>query len=423
MKQELNFQVRAEQSLILTASMQQSLHLLQLPQLELEAYLEKEVAKNPLLSLRDRPQSGTVPLEYSMNSVADRPSLYRHLISQAGEFLRGNELLVEEILGSLDKRGFLGDSTAEIACRCNATEAMVLRAIETIQTFDPPGIAARNTAESLRIQLRRLGKKDTLAYRILETNYDDLLHGRIKALSRTFHVTPNVIIEAIEKDIVPLNPCPGKKFDTLSIAPTTPDIIIDEALHFQLGDKSHTLVEFVPEYAKLITEATLSKEERRTLTEYIKSGKWLIKSLTKRKGILRELASFLCSAQLKFLLGEQAAVNPMTISEVANELGYHESTLARAVQHKTILCPAGCFPIRKLFTQKIQTTRGDHISNDMAKVLLLQLVKEENKRAPLSDENLSEKLKEKGISLARRTIAKYRHELNILSAQRRKKLQ
>lgn len=357
----------ASQQMRMSFAMQQAMHVMCSSQLELADYLTAQIDANPLLERRG--MYLTLPEE--------GPSLYTHLMSQAAHSFK-DLTAAENIIGSLDEKGFLTEQVSD------------LEILETIQTFDPLGVAAKDTRDSLLIQLRGQNKKQTLAYQLIEHHYDDLLHGRL----------PNniEIKTAIAKDIRPLDPFPGLRFGKSPPLLSTHDLSVlhDETWKIEVNE------DLLPSYERLPLEGVYYRK-------YIAAILWLERIIKRRRSMLEKLGAIIVKHHGAYLLGDEIGMKPLKMCDVATKLAVSESTVSRAVQSKTVLCPLGLKPLRFFFN-----------TNHHAKELLKELIAHEIK--PLSDEKLAQLLSEKGSPLARRTVAKYRKELGIMSARQRRPL-
>lgn len=438
------------QRLILSPQMQQALHLLQLPILELTTVIEEELAHNPLLEADDRHEECELlrKAEEEMrqpscqgqreeedlkafieNTVAYESSLFHHLIQQAQETFENPEKrsLAEWVIGNLDPDGLLTSSLEDLALFSNATLEEVEEVLAAIQTFEPLGVGARNLQEALMIQLRGKGKEQTLAFRIVERHYDDLIHNRIPFIAKSLSRSPEEIKQTILDEISLLDLHPGTNQPhghyRQVIQPIIPDVLIHQQngrLSIEINDERIPHLRLNHHYLRMLENSQLSEETRAYIQEKIASGKWLLRNLHERHHTLYRIAEELMKTQRDFLTRPDGKLIPATMREVAEKLELHESTIARAVANKYVSCPRGIFSLRSFFSHAYVTEEGENISARTVKELLVKLIKEENPKKPLSDETLSSLIKSKGIPCARRTVAKYRQELGIGNTSQRK---
>lgn len=402
MDPKLFLKLAPERRLIMTFALRQALEILQMPQQDLAQWLLNEIAKNPLLELdSNRPKTkfeGEIP---------SPPNLYEHLMSQIREhFPEGRERkIAEEFLENLDDRGFVSCSLENISSQFTQP---VERVLKVLQTFDPPGIFARNLQEALILQLRAKGKTDSLAFTLLEECYEDLLHGRYSAIKKK--LGPQDLSSAMN-DLARLSMRPAHAFQHQPMSPVYPDLHI----HKVEGGWTLELIEdelpqfhIQTQYFDLETE---SNEEKESLRLFKTQAKWIYRSLNRRRKMLRDIGRILVCKQAPFL-DQKGPLAPLSMRELADKLKVHESTLSRAIAGKYASTPRGIIPLRLL------------VSADPAAVsarqTLERLIEAEDKRHPLTDEQLAKELGLKGFRVARRTIAKYRTQLKIGSASQRK---
>ncbi|MGK5595696.1 MAG: RNA polymerase factor sigma-54 [Parachlamydiaceae bacterium] len=469
--------LKQTQRLMMTPEMQQAIHFLQLPVQELSTLIDVEIEQNPLLEYSEETgePSGEVEdwegaeevseeeMEFDENnleilrqldedfrdhfdesgapyiksqdeekkksfiegSIQGKPSLFDHLMQQAQEVFDVNEMaMAEAIIGYLDEKGFLQNSLSEIALLFDFEEFRLLEILTKIQTFDPIGVGARNLQESLLLQLARQNKEHSLAYTIVSTYFEDLIHNRIPAIQKGLQCPAAIIREAIDKDITKLDLQPGMAY-TKEITPyITPDAKIAQEgdhLTIQVHDEfTHTL-RLNSKYLHLLDDPHIPLETKQFIKLKILSARWLMKNIHQRNETIRRIAEALAERQKDFFLNPDGKLNPLTMKVLASELDLHESTIARAVANKYIDTPKGLLPIRYFFSNAYLSEDGEDISATTVKEVLWEIVKSEDKSKPLSDQAISKLIRMRGISCARRTIAKYRSELNIGNAFQRKR--
>lgn len=460
--------------LMMSAHMQQAIKLLQIPVIELKDYLEEQITSNPLLDyeensddiisesekennleekevvisdkdfsalnqiendLDDRMEEKSVPnkmigerMAYHYNSIAeDPPSLSEHLKQEARLALTLQEDITaaEILIGHLDEWGFLKTSIDEIAALHNVASEKLRWILAMIQTFEPYGVGAESLQESLLIQLRCLKKEKTLAYSIVQDYYDDLLHRRLTVLKKKLKCSINDIQDAIHNDISKLDLHPGTQF-----VPMKPDYIFPDASIEQISEELkievyrehlHNL-RLNKRYLYMLSRDDIPLETKNFIKQHLISAKWLMRNLQQRYSTLERIIQVLITRQRLFFLEPKGQLTPLTMKTVAEELGVHESTVARTVAHKYISTPKGILPLRAFFTASYVTEGGESVSSSTVKEELSEMIRNEDKTRPLTDEQISGKLKEKGIPCARRTVASYRKQLKIGNANERKQL-
>jgi RNA polymerase sigma-54 factor len=309
-----------------------------------------------------------------------------------------------------------------LAFATNIAPEKILEVVKVVQTFHPPGVGARNLRECLMLQLEREGSQDTLEYRIVNEFMEALGKRRIPEIARGLGTTLDEVQQAVAR-ISNLEPRPGRAF-----LPDNNQYILPEVFVQRLGDDFvvTTNNEQVPHlrisntYKDLMAQADSSSEVREYIREKIRAGKFLIKSLRQRQQTILNIAKEIVKRQRDFMDKGVAYLKPLTMVQVAEVVGVHETTVSRAVSAKYMETPQGIFEMKYFFTSGIQTANGVGVSNTSVKELISDMIKAEQTSKPLSDEEIVRFLDQKGIKIARRTVAKYRSELNILPSHLRK---
>ncbi len=439
-------QIKQSQNLLVSLAMQQAFHVLQMPALELSEWMKLEIEQNPILEIDLSGETNKESLEDLENSESSQKtyhkgsgefskkkktyeesllcypiSLYEHLNQQARlSFSSPEDLnLAETLLSHLDERGFLSIPLEEIDSSERAKAVL-----STLQTLEPAGVAATNLRDSLLIQLRHKQKELHLSYRIVEKHYNDLMHNRLPLICKELQSSLKAIQHAIQTDIVPLDPHPGYRFIQEFAANILPDILLDYQDDQWIISINQSLIpkfQTAPIYEKRMKEHLCNAQESLFVRQHLSKGKWLTQIVKRRHDTLKKVATYLIKKQAPFLSGEQKALIPMTLKEMAEELGIHESTATRAVHGKYISCPQGMFSLKSFFTHSVTCENGQKVSNHTLRQLLGQMIVGEDKFHPLSDEDIASQFKKMGIPCARRTVAKYREHLQIAPSSRRRK--
>ena len=440
--QENQISQRHHQQLLINLSMRQAFHVLQLPLLELSEWMKTEIENNPVLEIdlskepfkesldapvkehytpRNRSQENLEQRrkEYQESLLTAPTSLYEHLMQQASFLFEGQEMHIAElIIGHLNEKGFLDTPLQEVAPKISLKT--LERTLKGIQTLDPPGIAANSLRECLLLQLQIKNKAHSLAAKIVSEHFDALLDNRLPQIAQALRIPIPELAKIIEKEIAPLDLYPGYRFVSQHPALIIPDLIfttIDEK--WQIEVNTSLLPHF--QIAPLYLETCRENEDYSYLNKQIASGKWLKKIVHRRNQTLRCIGELLLKQHLAFFNAEKSGLKAMTMQEAARELGLHESTIARAIAGKYLACPLGVFPLKTFFNQGIAADNGQKIANHSLREMLARMIDNEDKLQPLSDQQLAEHFKKRGIPCARRTIAKYRSTLKIASASKRRK--
>jgi RNA polymerase sigma-54 factor len=362
--------------------------------------------------------------QHFFDSLVSETSLQEHLMQQVvlDDLAPPVREALQQLIGNLDDRGYLAQSPSDVALQAGLPYETVMEALKLLQSFDPPGIGSQTLAECLLAQLRAKSRGDTLAARMLRDHFDLLSRRRIPELSRKLSVAADDVQSAIE-EIGKLDPAPGRRFAEDNNRVVVPDVVVEKE-----GDewKVHLNSDYIPRlrlsstYRELIAKGTLSKEERDYLRERMRSGKFLIDSIEQRQRTIERITREIIKAQLTFFEQGVSQLRPLTMTQIADIVGVHETTVSRAIANKYMKTPHGVFDFKYFFTTGYQAESGASVSNTSVKELLADLITLEDKSSPLSDQELVAKLQEKGLTLARRTVAKYREELGILPSNLRR---
>lgn len=450
----------------LSPQMQQSLHFLQAPVLELRSLIQQEIEANPLLEentpepetseeedweaeaeaereqnerddwreyftqSRESHQSqedAQAKRQFFFDSQVKSESLSDHLIGQLILTNTTEPILKagEEIIGDLNEDGFLTVDVQDIAASIRLDVDVVMKALHLVQSFHPAGVGARDLRESLLIQLERRGKDpDSLEARLVSHDLDRLARKRFQELARDHKVTQERVKEAGHY-IAQLQPRPGAAF-----SPDEPQNVIQPEAAFVKDDLGNWNVilnnDSLPHlrisdtYKDLLGQESKDRGLKDYLKDRIRAGKFLIKCLHQRQQTIENILQEIIKRQAPYLDHGTAHLKPMTMSQVADAIGVHETTVSRAVASKYVQTPHGVLPMKFFFTSGYMTAEGQTLSNTSIKDAIADLIAKESPLKPLSDSEIVDILKDKGVDLARRTVAKYRSELNILPSNLRR---
>ncbi len=362
--------------------------------------------------------------QFMFDSLVAGTSLQEMLLEQVREskLVQSEWPIAELVVGNIDDYGYLKVSVEELAASTSLEPGRIEAVIKVIQTFDPPGVGARDLRECLMLQLERAGKEKTLEYQILRDHMEALGKRRIPEIARGTGTETDEVQDAME-NIAKLEPRPGRAY-----LPDNDQYILPEVFVHRSGEEwvVTTNNEQIPHlrisntYKDLMAQGENSPEVRNYIREKIRAGKFLIKSLHQRQQTILNIGKEIVRRQMDFLEKGVAYLKPLTMVQVAEVVGVHETTVSRAVSGKYMQTPQGLFEMKYFFTAGIQTSNGDGMSNTSVKDMIADIFKGENPGKPLSDQEVVGMLGEKGIVIARRTVAKYRTELNILPSNLRK---
>jgi RNA polymerase sigma-54 factor len=482
MAMEARLSLRQSQRVVMTPLLQQAIQLLQLSTLELQEVVQKELLENPMLEEvnQDTPettdgaaattetpaptvepitpetpptterQTDELPFDFNaVMSAADDDHEERSLVSQEDredlpfenvvrtqvsladhldEQLRfaTEDVVVRrigaEIIGNLDEDGYLRAELEEIAQRCSVTADEVAKVVELVQGFDPPGVAARSIQECLLLQLRRDPLPDPVSVEIIEAHFDDLSRRRYQDIARAMKLSLDRIMESVE-EIMGLEPKPGRRFGGNDSRYIVPDVFV-----YKLGNE-YTVVlneDGIPRlrvnglYRSLLKTASSGDEAKQYVEQKLRSALWLIKSVDQRQRTLRKVTQSIVKFQRDFLDRGLSHLRPLSLRDVGEDIGMHESTISRVTTNKYVETPQGLFELKYFFHSGIASGDGEMVSSVSVKKMIQDILAAEDAAKPQSDQEVAQALQKRGLTIARRTVAKYREELGILPSHQRR---
>jgi RNA polymerase sigma-54 factor len=458
--------IQTGQHQLLSPQMRQSLEILQATALELNQMVRQELDANPVLeeeppeeSLDAEPEEepaeeeaegdgeiaelrdleddwrtfsaeGTQDPEvearrqHFLEGVAPSETLEQHLVQQLARLaLQPVERRVASLLvGNLNQDGYLAATLEEVADEAGVETAEVLPVLQLLQTLDPPGVGARDLPECLQLQLARLGHTEGAAVRLVQGHLDLLGRKKFAEIASALGVSQEAVREAGAL-IARLNPKPGGVLSGEAAQTLSPDVMIErvgEDFVVSLVRDNVPHLRISRSYRDLLGDAGNSSEVRTYLRDKIRGGKFLIKSIQQRQQTILAIAREIVARQRPFLEEGVSALVPLTMAQVAEAVGVHETTVSRAIAGKTVATPQGIFEMKFFFTTGYRTADGGQVSNTSVKDEIASLIRAEDARRPLSDQQLMERLKADGWPVARRTVAKYREALGVLPSHLRK---
>ena len=363
--------------------------------------------------------------QFMLDSVTTTQSLQDVMLEQArlSDLGEPRFKIAELIIGNIDATGFLQSSVDELVFSSGNPSGEIQAVLDVVQTFHPPGVAARDLRECLMLQLERAERADSLEYRIIRDCMNELGRRRIREIAKKTGETVDTVQDALEH-IGHLEPKPGREY-----MPETNQFVVPE-IFISRGDDGEWKVtsnnEYIPRlrisnaYKDLMAQAATSGDVRNYIRDKIRSGKFLLKSIHQRQSTILNIAKEILKRQGEFMEHGASQLRPMTMSQVADVVGVHETTVSRAVSGKYIETPHGVLEMKYFFTSGLSSKDGTSLANTSVKEMLGELVKKEDATKPLSDEDLVKAFTDKGVKIARRTVAKYRAELNILPSHLRR---
>lgn len=447
--------IEQTQKLSMTPELIQAIQILQYNNQELNEYIDKELLENPILeseyckesdteididSLRDQLiqadenveaykqwESHSTSDEYSYeNFVAFNYTLTEFLIEQLHfSSLKGQDAEIGRyIIENIDDNGYLSMSLEEICSVLDVDLDSCERVLDLIHTFEPSGVGARDLNECLIIQLASLGELTDEIEFIISNRLKDLADNKYALISKEVGISLTEV-QGIADLIKTLEPKPGRGFDSdNSIKYIIPDIYVEETngeYVVSANDGSTPSLHISSYYNSLTEEAKSDKELSNYLNNRFNSAMWLMKSIEQRKKTIYNVASAIVQFQNDFFAKGERFLKPLTLKQIAETVGVHESTVSRAINGKYMQCPRGVFELKYFFTGGILNEDGSGVSSNSIKSMIKEFVDAEDDKKPLSDSKISEMLHEKGIDISRRTVAKYRDDIGILPSSKRRR--
>jgi len=362
--------------------------------------------------------------QFMFDSLTAETSLAQHLVEQVREsdLDEKEQAVAELIIGNIDDYGYLNVTLEEIAAQAGLSLEAATDVLDVIQGFEPAGVGCRDLRECLMIQLERAKLDRSLEFQIIRDHMEALGKRRIPEIARGTGRSLDDVQEALAR-IARLEPRPGRAFLTAMEQYVAPEVfVVMNGYDFTVSTNDdqipHLRISNV--YKDLMATGGNDAEVKNYIREKIRAGKFLIKSLHQRQTTIANIGREIVKRQRDFMDQGIAHLKPMTMAQVAEVVGVHETTVSRAVSGKYIETPQGIFEMKFFFTAGLQTTSGSDVSNTSVKDMIAEIFKAENTSRPLSDQEVVKMLTDKGITIARRTVAKYRDELGILPSNLRK---
>jgi RNA polymerase sigma-54 factor len=445
-----------QQKLVMTPELRQAIAILQMSTLELNQHIQQQLEENPFLEEKETEETiepdaehnenmeewleffNDRDIEYNQreqkeetsfeNMITRKPSLYEHLEFQLQLTVKQPEDLNigEYIIGNIDNNGYLSIGLDEVATRFNTTVKHVEEVLSIVQTFHPHGVGARDLAECLMLQLRHYGKETELAQAIVSKHLDDVARGRLSRIAQQLDTSIYQVQEICDL-IRTLDPRPGLQYSNdEEIKYIIPDVIVQELdgeFIIVVNDSNFPRLGLNQTYQNVLKQpGAFTPDVRKYMEEKMGSAVWLIKSIEQRRMTLYRVARCIVDIQTDFLRYGVKYIKPLNLKQVADRIEVHESTVSRATTNKYIQTPQGLFEFKYFFSSGVQSdTDNSPVSSKSIKYLIEEMINNEDATQPLSDQTIGQLLKQKGIRISRRTVAKYRQELGILSTVARKR--
>lgn len=485
MAMEMRQQLKLSQQLVMTPQLQQAIKLLQLSRMELVDLVREEMLENPVLEddvetqrevssedlanakadsgQSESPVSTDTPAEKevkadetSVNEIDwenyldnytmappmpayrpdndDLPSLEATLTRSESLFdhlewqLNMSELSDEQkaigqlILGNIDADGYIKEPPiSELAAEAEVSEEEVEVVLEKIQGFDPVGVGARSLAECMLIQAMHYGEDDDLVIKMIKSHLGNLEKKNYQAIARDLKIELEEVYEAA-KVIMEFDPRPGRQYSADEPRYITPDVYVHK-----VGDKYFVVpnddglpkLKISSFYRSALDDSKGAKEY---IQDKLRSAQWLIRSIQQRQRTIIKVTESIIKFQREFFDKGIAFLKPLILRDVAEDIGMHESTISRVTTAKYVHTPQGIYELKFFFNSGISRTNGEDLASQAVKSKIKKIISEEDPKKPLSDQKIVEALKGSGIDIARRTVAKYREQMGILSSSKRKQV-
>ena len=486
MKPGISQSTQLRQELKINPRLYQAMDLLYMPLLDLQQHLKQELLNNPFLDLvededEEEEQAETESVEqtdekergdeidweeilldgfdtaggrreeheekeyFEPVTVATR-DLSDHLRDQVSllELTPRELLLADEFVGNIGDDGYLATSVEQVVSSINDMirtaaedadrdiEDLPLYTIEEaermlviVQSLDPPGVAARTLQECLLLQLKEAGLEQSVPYRLVRDCFEELINHRWSEISKRFGISAGDVQKAAD-EIAKLDPKPGLRFSAAHDNYIIPDLIvekIDDRYHVFLNDANLPRLKLSRAYQEIARDKKkFDGENKEFISNKLNSANWMIQAIEQRRQTMLKVMNYIVERQREFFEKGIQYLKPLTLREVAEVINMHESTVSRVTNEKFVQTPRGVLPLKFFFSSGLATSDGEDVSARGIKAQLQKLVQDEDPKHPLTDQAIVNILRESGVQIARRTVAKYRDQLGVLSARMRKRV-
>lgn len=483
MRSSLSQSTQLRQDLKINPRLYQAMDLLYMPLLDLQQHLKQELLNNPFLDLVDDEEDDDETEETEVAEenqkqendeidweeilldgfdtgghreereerehfepvTVDTRDLGDHLRDQVAllELTPRQRVLADEFIGNVNDDGYLATSPAEVMRGLNEivieagesagldaddalyTEAEVEDMLNIIQSLDPPGVAARDLKECLLLQLREAGLQQSVPYRLVRDCFDELINHRWSEISKRFGISAADVQTAAD-EIAKLDPKPGLRYGSGDDNYIIPDLVvekIDGNYHIFLNDANLPRLKLSRAYQEIARDKKkFEGENKEFISSKLNSANWMIQAIEQRRQTMLKVMNYIVERQSEFFEKGVQFLKPLTLREVAEVISMHESTVSRVTNEKYVQTPRGVLPLKFFFSSGLATSDGEDVSARGIKAQLQKLVEDEDSRHPLTDQAIVNILRETGVQIARRTVAKYRDQLGVLPARMRKRV-
>jgi RNA polymerase sigma-54 factor len=456
---------------MLTQKMQQALQILQYNAQELDMHIQNELESNPVLELAAPEDTADVlppeapetnghdakdfndseafedfvsPWEERIkegrdlsinrelldrrdhyeNSITKAQSLSSHLLTQLRMAYADDRhyAIGERIVGDIDDRGYFTGSLEEIAVELEVPLEEIERVLYRIQRFEPAGVGARDVVECLLLQINADYPDDARLRELVQSHFEALQHRQIPKIAKAMNIAPEEV-EELRRKLATLDPWPGLEYESEPTQYIAPDLVVEKTdgeWTVSLTSDGGPKLRINDTYKSLVKGKTIERDDKSFLREKFESAKWLIRNIEQRRQTILKVGTAIMEFQKDFLSKGPDAIRPLTLQEVADVVGVHEATVSRTTRGKYIQTPQGLFELKYFFSPGLKSANGEDQSAKSVQLHVKKIVNAEDKRKPLSDQKIADILKKEGLTIARRTVTKYREALNIPATNLRK---
>lgn len=468
MKMNFNLSLAQTQKLVMTPELKQAIEILQFNSLELNEFIVEELLNNPILQKNETEMESTnsvqieeasetfekkddlyekidwkeVANDYSFsgggkvnysadddvnydNFVADEESLIDHLLLQLQFTVLSTDdrEVAKYIIENINPNGYLEINVEHATQKLNITEGELEYVIKTIQTFEPLGVGARTLKECLAIQAEIKYDEDPLIVDIINDYLNDLASNRLNVISKALDISSDLVQNYADM-IKTLEPKPGRSYSSLrEIRYVTPDVVVtkvDGEYVINVNESTAPKLKINKFYKALLND-DINDQASEYISKKLSSALKIIKSIEQRRNTIYKVVESIIDYQFEFFEKGNMYLKTLTLKDIAEDIGVHESTVSRAVNGKYMQCPSGLYEIKFFFQSGVSSAFGEGVSSESIKVVIRDLIDNEDSKKPISDQNISNELNALGIKVSRRTIAKYRDEMFIPASSKRKR--
>ena len=486
MRPGLGQHTQLKQELKINPRLYQAMDLLYMPLLDLQNHLKQELLNNPFLDMiepdeedeedgteqqeepnpeteAEKEEKGEIDWEeilldgfdaggrreeheereYYEPVTVDTRDLADHLRDQVSLLdLNGRQMyLADEFIGNINEDGYLACGLEKIVEGVNESVTKVAEELDReidpytggeaeemlgiVQSLDPPGVGARDLRECLMLQLREAGLEHSVPFRLVRDCFDELIAHRWSEISKRFGISP-IDVQKAADEIAKLDPKPGLVYSDASDNYIIPDLIVDKIdgkYHIFLNDANLPRLKLSKAYQEIARDKKkFDGENKEFISNKLNSANWMIQAIEQRRQTMLKVMNYIVERQREFFEKGVQFLKPLTLREVAEVISMHESTVSRVTNEKFVQTPRGVLPLKFFFSSGLSTTDGEDVSARGIKAQIQKLVADEDAKHPLTDQAIVNILKETGVQIARRTVAKYRDQLGVLSARMRKRV-